>query len=80
MSRADPRARHADIASVRANGPDESNYERKDSASGQPYFVLKASNCETLGRSEMYSTPAARDHGIASVQKNSPSTVVKDLT
>lgn len=25
-----------------AGGPDEASYERKDSASGQPYFVLKA--------------------------------------
>ena len=68
------------IASVRTHGPAESNYERKDSASGQPYFVLKASNGEIIGRSEMYSSPTARDNGIASVQKNSPSTTVKDLT
>ena len=70
----------AGIASVRANGPDESNFERKDSAKGEPYFVLKATNGQTLGRSEMYSSAGARDNGIASVQKNSPSTTVKDLT
>ena len=70
----------AGIDSVRVNGPLEANYERQDSTSGQPYFVLKASNGQTLGRSEMYSAPAARDNGIASVQKNSPSTTVQDLT
>ena len=52
------------IASVRANGPDESKYERKDSANGQPYFILKAKNGLTIGRSEMYSSASARDNGI----------------
>ena len=35
---------------------------------------------EVIGRSEMYSSPAARDNGIASVQKNCASTTVIDLT
>ena len=70
----------AGIESVRANGPDDASFERKLSASNEPYFVLKAKNGQALGRSEMYSSPAARDKGIASVQKNAPSTVVKDLT
>lgn len=70
----------AGIESVRANGPVEANFERKDSSSGQPFFVLKAQNGQVIGTSEMYSSNAARDNGIASVQKNAPSTVVKDLT
>lgn len=70
----------AGIDSVRANGPDEGNFERKVSSSGQPFFVLKAQNGQVIGNSEMYSSASARDNGIASVQKNSPSTVVKDLT
>jgi len=70
----------AGIESVRANGPDEANFERKASSSNEPYFVLKAKNGQAIGRSEMYSSTAARDNGIASVQKNSPSPVVKDLT
>ena len=70
----------AGIESVRTNGPTETNYERKASTSGQPYFVLKASNGQVIGNSEMYSSPAARDNGIASVQKNSASPKVNDLT
>ena len=70
----------AGIDSVRANGPGDPNFERKMSASNEPYFVLKAQNGEVIGRSEMYSSPAARDNGIASVQKNCASTTVNDLT
>ena len=70
----------AGIDSVRANGPTDSNYERKTSTSDQPYFVLKAQNGLTIGHSEMYSSTAARDNGIASVQKNCTSTTVNDLT
>ena len=54
------------IESVRANGASEGNYERRDSSSGQPYFVLKAGNGEVIGRSEMYSAAAARDIDPAS--------------
>ena len=70
----------AGIDSVRANGTDDANFERKVSSSNQPYFVLKAKNGQSIGRSEMYSSTAARDNGIASVQKNCGSTTVKDLT
>jgi uncharacterized protein YegP (UPF0339 family) len=68
------------IASVQKNGPDAKNFEKKSSTAGQPYFVLKASNGQVIGTSEMYSSEAGRDNGIASVQANSPSVVVKDLT
>ena len=70
----------AGIESVRTNGPSESNYEKKTSSSNQPYFVLKAQNGQVIGRSEMYSSEAARNNGIASVQKNCTSKEVKDLT
>ena len=70
----------AGIDSVRANGPGDANFERKMSTSNEPYFVLKAQNGEVIGRSEMYSSTAARDNGIASVQKNCVSTTVNDLT
>lgn len=68
------------ISSVRTNGGSESNFERKTSSSGQPYFVLKAANGQVIGTSEMYSSEAARDNGIKSVQSNCSSLVVKDLT
>lgn len=64
------------IASVQANGPDAKNYEHKVSTAGEPYFVLKAQNGEIIGNSQMYSSTAAAEIGIASVQKNSPSTEI----
>ena len=66
------------IASVQKHGPDAKNFEKKTSTASQPYFVLKAGNGQIIGTSEMYSSEAARDNGIASVQTNSPSTTVKE--
>ncbi|TPG80449.1 YegP family protein [Pseudomonas arsenicoxydans] len=47
-------------------------YEVSKSSSGQFRFVLKAANAETILTSELYTTRAAADKGIASVQSNSP--------
>lgn len=47
-------------------------YELSKSSDGQFRFVLKAGNAETILSSELYSTRAAAENGIASVQKNSP--------
>ena len=68
------------IASVRINAPNDANYERRISTSNQPYFVLKAANKEIIGTSEMYSSAAARDNGIASVKANAPTATVSDST
>ena len=68
------------IDSVKANAPADGQYERKDSAGGQPYFVLKAANGEPLGRSQMYSSAAAMEKGIESVKANAPAAAVADLT
>jgi hypothetical protein len=65
------------IASVQTNGPDAKNFEHKLSTANEPYFVLKAQNGEIIGKSQMYSTAAAAEIGIASVQVNSQS---KDIT
>jgi uncharacterized protein YegP (UPF0339 family) len=61
------------IESVQANGPDAKNFEMKTSTADEPYFVLKAQNGEIIGTSQMYSSAAAAEGGIASVQANSPS-------
>jgi uncharacterized protein YegP (UPF0339 family) len=47
-------------------------YEVSKSSSGQFRFVLKAANAETILTSELYTTRASVDKGIASVQANSP--------
>lgn len=67
------------IESARKNGPDDASYERKDSAKGEPYFVLKAANGQVIGQSEMYSSSAARENGIESVKKNCGSDKVSEI-
>ncbi|WP_329741455.1 YegP family protein [Dyella sp. A6] len=68
------------IASVQTNSPYDGRYERKTSTAGDPYFVLKAGNGEVIGRSEMYSSSAACERGIASVKENGPTADIKDET
>ncbi len=60
------------IASVRKNSADDGRYERKESSNGKPYFNLKASNGQVIGKSEMYETKASMENGIDSVKKNGP--------
>ncbi len=67
------------IESVRANAPIAARFERKVAKDSSPYFVLLAANGQTIGKSEMYSTNAAMEGGIASVMSNGPSTSVKGL-
>lgn len=66
------------IGSVRTNAPDDGRYERKESSDGQHYFVLKASNGQTIGRSELYKAKASMENGIESVKKNAPDAKVDD--
>lgn len=68
------------IESTRAHGTHEARYERKLSAKGEPYFLLKASNGQIIGTSEMYGSEATRDNSIRSVVTNCVSIIVKDLT
>lgn len=67
------------VESVKTNAPDDLRYERKTSASSQPYFVLNAPNGQTLGRSQMYSSAAAMEKGIESVKTNAPAAETVDL-
>lgn len=68
------------IESVRTNTQMDSRFERKNSRNGEPYFVLKTSNGQVIGPSEMYSGDSAMENGIASVKKNVPDATVEDLT
>ena len=70
----------AGIEAVKANAGEDARYERKTAKNGQPFFVLKAANGQTVGKSEMYSSTAAMDHGIDSVKKNAASARVEDST
>jgi hypothetical protein len=64
------------IESVKKNSADEGRYERKKSNKGEDYFILKASNGQQIGKSEMYSSEAGMENGIKSVQSNGPGATV----
>ena len=68
------------IDSVKANVADDTKFERKAAKDGSPFFVLKAANGQSIGKSEMYSAATAMENGIASVKKNAPAAAVVDLT
>lgn len=68
------------IESVKKNAGDDARYERRTSAKGDPYFVLKASNGQEIGRSEMYNSTTAMENGIASVKTNGPDAAIADAT
>jgi uncharacterized protein YegP (UPF0339 family) len=70
----------AGIESVRKHAVDDAYFDRKTSAAKQPYFVLKAVNGRIIGQSEMYSSAAAMEKGIASVKTNAETAKVVDLT
>jgi len=67
------------IESVRQNSGEDSRYERRESARGAAYFVLKAANSQVIGTSEEYSSPSAMEGGIASVKRLGPGAVVKEV-
>ena len=68
------------IESVKKNAPDDARYERLSGKDGSPYFVLKATNGQVIGSSEMYSSESARDSGIESCKTNAPGAVTDDQT
>ena len=58
------------VESVRMHSADPAHFECKTAKDGSPYFNLKASNGQVIGKSEMYSSVSARDNGIESVMTN----------
>jgi uncharacterized protein YegP (UPF0339 family) len=68
------------ISSCKVNSPHDARYSRFDAVNGQLYFTLKAENGEPIGKSETYTTRAARETGIASVKSNGPTSGTVDET
>jgi hypothetical protein len=58
------------LASVQKNSQADARFETKSSKDGKPYFVLKATNGEIIGQSEVYSSASAAKKGIESVKKH----------
>lgn len=64
------------INSVKENSNIDARYERKVTNNQKPYFVLKATNGQVIGKSEFYSSNSAMENGIRSVKKNGPEAMV----
>ena len=67
------------VESVKTNAADDARFERKEAKDGSPYFNLKATNGQVIGKSEMYSSASAMENGISSVKKNAPDASVEEL-
>jgi uncharacterized protein len=68
------------IESVKKNAGDDARYDKLNSSKGEPYFVLKAANHQVIGNSQMYSSEATRDNGIASCKSHAPGAATDDQT
>lgn len=60
------------IDSVRRNSQSEGRFEKKTASDGRFYFVLTATNGQTVGQSQMYKTESGCANGVKSVAKNAP--------
>lgn len=67
------------VESVKKNAADEKRFEKLTAKNGKPYFVLKATNGQVIGQSQMYASEDSRDNGIASVMKNAPEAEVVEI-
>ena len=68
------------IESVKLNAPYDNRFEKRTSGNGKYYFVLKASNGQIIGTSEMYEYSSSRDNGIEVVKREAPKATVEDLS
>ena len=68
------------VESVKKNSQVEKRFEVKMSSNNKPYFTLKATNGEIIGKSQMYANEVNMKNGIASVMKNAPEAPIVDLT
>lgn len=68
------------IESVRKNAQRDGAFEVKTASNGKAYFVLKATNGQVVGQSQMYASEASAKGGIDSVQRNAPDAKLTDLT
>ena len=67
------------VESVKKNSVNEDRFDRLTASNGKPYFNLKATNGQVIGRSQMYASERNRNNGIASVMKNAPIAEVVEI-
>lgn len=66
------------VRSVRENAADDTKFERKTAKDGRPYFVLKASNGQVIGQSQMYASTRSMENGVTSVKRHAVDAGVDD--
>lgn len=66
------------IDSVRKNAVREGAFEVKEASNGKDYFVLKATNGQVVGQSQMYSSQSSAEQGCDSVRRYAPDAVLQD--
>ncbi len=66
------------IESVRNNSQREGAFEVKAAAGDKFHFVLKASNGQVVGQSQLYASQAACQKGVESVKNNAVAAVLQD--
>lgn len=67
------------IESVRKNSQDEARFECLTAKNGQAYFVLKVTNGQEVGRSQVYKSDSGCRNGMKSVARNAAeATVVEE--
>ena len=64
------------IESVRKNSQSEERFEVRTAKDGRTYFVLKATNGQEVGRSQMYKSDSGCRNGMKSVAKNAADAAV----
>lgn len=66
------------IESVRKNSQREGAFEVKAAAGGKSHFVLKATNGQVVGQSQLYASEAGAVAGTESVKKNAQEALLQD--
>jgi len=56
----------------------EEAFEIKDSSNGKHYFVLKATNAQIIGQSQLYSSLHSAQQGCDSVRRNAADADLED--
>lgn len=58
------------IESVRKNAQDPKRFECRTAKDGRAYFIVKATNGQEIGRSQMYKSDSGCKNGMKSVARN----------
>ncbi|MBT1119843.1 YegP family protein [Stutzerimonas nitrititolerans] len=66
------------IDSVRKNAVRDGAFEIRQASNGKHYFVLKATNGQVIGQSQMYTSASSAQQGYDSVRRHAPDATLQD--